>query len=218
MFSSRYIFETKRTRFYRYCINISIWLIAILFLYLLSGYFFVLFSQHEKSRSVQTFFRKSPDLIVVFTGQEGRIPYALRLAKEFGQSQIFITGVNARNSVETLIRPLTLNGEVDTNQLEIDYLARNTLENVISTLRYLRERGDASQVLIISHDYHILRVKTIMSSLVTKQDQKLYEFYYTGVDTDFGNWRNIKILYREVYKFFRTYIFLFFMDYDTNEF
>jgi uncharacterized SAM-binding protein YcdF (DUF218 family) len=217
MFSSRYIFETKRTRFYRYCINITIWTSALLFLYLLSGYFFVLFSQKEKSRSLEKFFRKSPDLIVVFTGQEGRIPYALRLAKEFGQSRIFITGVNTRNSVETLIRPLTLNGQVDTNQLDIDYLARNTFENVISTLRYLREKKDASQVLIISHDYHILRVKTIMRSLATTQDNELFQFYYTGVDTDFGNWRNIKILYREVFKFFRTYFFLFVWDYDSNE-
>lgn len=217
MFSSRYIFETKRTRFYRYCINITIWTFAILFLYLLSGYFFVLFSQKEKNRSLEKFFRKSPDLIVVFTGQEGRIPYALKLAKEFGQSRIFITGVNTRNSVETLIRPLTLNGQVDTNQLDIDYLARNTFENVISTLRYLREKKDASQVLIISHDYHILRVKTILRSLATYQDNENYEFYYTGVDTDFANWRNIKILYREVFKFVRTYMFLFVWDYESNQ-
>jgi uncharacterized SAM-binding protein YcdF (DUF218 family) len=160
------------------------------------------------------FFNRPPDLIVVFTGDQGRIPYALRKAKELKQSQIFITGVHSKNSVQTLLNPLTLSEDFDANFLEIDYLARNTVENVISTLRYLRENRSLKTVLIISHDYHIMRIKLITNKIKASSDQ--IEFFYEGVPTSYANKRNLKILYKEVYKLFRTYLFLLLWDVDST--
>src|SRR5690606_30282586 len=53
------------------------------------------------------FYQKQPDLIVVYTGDQGRIPYAIQKARAFRQSQIFISGVFRNNSVDSIVSPLT---------------------------------------------------------------------------------------------------------------
>ncbi|MBC98729.1 MAG: hypothetical protein CME63_13350 [Halobacteriovoraceae bacterium] len=214
MFGPQYIFETRGTRTLRYTRNAFILLFTFFFIYLICGYFFVLFSANENDRSQQRFFKDSPDLIVIFTGQSGRIPYGMSLAKKFDQSNIFITGVYEKNSVQTLLAPLELEDKIDHNLLEIDYYARNTVENCISTLRYLREKKGFKNILVISHDYHIPRIKTIFHSIMADDDH--FELFYSGVSSDYTDWKNLKILYTEVYKYIRTYAFL--MIWDTSEY
>ena len=214
MFGPQYIFETRGTRTLRYTRNSFILLFTFFFIYLICGYFFVLFSANENDRSQQRFFKDSPDLIVIFTGQSGRIPYGMSLAKKFDQSNIFITGVYEKNSVQTLLAPLELEDKIDHNLLEIDYYARNTVENCISTLRYLREKKGFKNILVISHDYHIPRIKTIFFSFLADDDH--FELFYSGVSSDYTDWKNLKILYTEVYKYIRTYAFL--MIWDTSEY
>ncbi len=213
MFGPKYIFETRGTRTLRYTRNTLVLLFSLSIIYLLAGYFFILFSFNENNKSQQRFFKDSPDLIVIFTGQSGRIPYGMSLAKKYDQSNIFITGVYEKNSVQTLLAPLELEDKIDHNLLDIDYYARNTVENCISTLRYLREKKGFKNILIISHDYHIPRIKTIFHSIMAEDDD--YNIFYSGVETDYANWRNLKILYTEVYKYIRTYAFL--MVWDTSE-
>lgn len=210
MLGSKYIFETKETRMMRYFKNSILYLFGALFLYIISGYFFILFSDNQNIVTKEKFFKSSPDIIVIFTGDSGRIPYGVKLAKEFNQSNIFITGVYNKNSVETIINPLELGDEIDVNLLEIDYYARNTVENCISTLRHLREKKGFKEVLVVSHDYHIPRIKTIFKNIMTEEDP--YQLYFSGINTDYSNWRNLKILYTEVYKFIRTYAFLMIWD------
>ena len=214
MFGPQYIFETRGTRTLRYTRNAFILLFTFFFIYLICGYFFVLFSANENDRSQQRFFKDSPDLIVIFTGQSGRIPYGMSLAKKFDQSNIFITGVYEKNSVQTLLAPLELEDKIDHNLLEIDYYARNTVENCISTLRYLREKKGFKNILVISHDYHIPRIKTIFHSIMADDDH--FELFYSGVSSDYTDWKNLKILYTEVYKYIRTYAFL--IIWDTSEY
>lgn len=214
MLGSKYIFETKETRTMRYLRNGFLALFSFLFLYLLSGYFFILFSDNETKKSAEAFYQSSPDLIVIFTGDQGRIPYGIKLAKSYSQSNIFITGVYGKNSVETLLNPLELNGEIDPNLLEIDYFARNTVENCLSTLRYLREKKGFKRILVVSHDYHIPRIRSIFKSVVTEEDK--YEIFFMGVTTDYSTMRNLKVLYTEVYKFVRTSAFLMIWDSDTE--
>ena len=214
MFGPQYIFETRGTRTLRYTRNAFILLFTFFFIYLICGYFFVLFSANENDRSQQRFFKDSPDLIVIFTGQSGRIPYGMSLAKKFDQSNIFITGVYEKNSVQTLLAPLELEDKIDHNLLEIDYYARNTVENCISTLRYLREKKGFKNILVISHDYHIPRIKTIFHSIMADDDH--FKLFYSGVSSDYTDWKNLKILYTEVYKYIRTYAFL--MIWDTSEY
>ena len=212
MFGPKYIFETRGTRTLRYIRTVLILLFTLSFIYLIAGYFFVLYSMNENDKSQEHFFKDSPDLI--FTGQSGRIPFGMSLAKKFDQSNIFITGVYEKNSVQTLLAPLELENKIDHNLLEIDYYARNTVENCISTLRYLREKKGFKNILVISHDYHIPRIKTIFHSIMAEDDD--FDIYYSGVDSDYTEIKNLKILYTEVYKYLRTYAFL--MIWDTSEY
>jgi uncharacterized SAM-binding protein YcdF (DUF218 family) len=206
MFSSKYIFETRRTRYWRYFQNtLFIFGLSLIF-YSIFCLAFILVSKKSNESSQEAFFKRPPDLIVVYTGDLGRIPYAIKKAKEYKQSNIFITGVYSKNSVESLLKPLGVSEQLDRKLLNIDYLARNTVENVISTYRHLRMRKGIKRVLIISHDYHIMRIKLIINKLKTSQDK--YDFYYSGVETDYSKWRSIKILYKEVFKLVRTWGFL----------
>lgn len=214
MLGSKYIFETKETRMIRYLRNGFLVLFSFLFLYLLFGYFFILLSDNESKKAGEAFYQSSPDLIVIFTGDQGRIPFGIKLAKNYSQSNIFITGVYGKNSVQTLLNPLELNGEIDTNLLEIDYFARNTVENCLSTLRYLREKKGFKKILVVSHDYHIPRIRTIFNNVLTEEDP--YKFFYMGVASDYSSFRNLKVLYTEVYKFLRTYAFLMIWDSDSE--
>ena len=215
MFRAKYIFETRKTRMLRYLKGASILIFGTLFLYLVSGYFFILAGRKENQRTTEAFYQSRPDLIVVFTGAQGRIPHAIQQAKRFKQNHIFITGVNSENSVTTLITPLQIDDELDPNLLEIDYLARNTVENAIFTVRYLQKSPGFKRIMIVSHDYHILRIKTIINH-ITKDNLDQYEFYYESVISDYSETRNLKILYKEVYKWLRTLGFLVIWDVNSE--
>ena len=43
-----------------------------------------------------------------------------------------------------------------------------------------------------------------------------FEFYYSGIKTNYDNLRSIKILYKEVFKITRTWGFLLLWDKDTG--
>ena len=210
MFSSKYIFETRETKALRRIKNLLIYSFFLSFVYLISGYFFILFSQNQNALAKETFFKSSPDLITIFTGDTGRIPFGIKLAKAYKQSNIFITGVYVKNSVDSLLDSIELGQEIDPNLLEIDHFARNTVENCLSTLRYLRQKKGFKEVLVISHDSHIPRIKTIFSNIQSSDDN--FNIYLMGVETDYTQWRNLKILYTEVYKYIRTYAFLMIWD------
>lgn len=211
MFKSKYIFETKHTRMMRYFTNFLLGCLIFTLFYAMLCLIFILVSENENKASNERLFKRPPDLIVVFTGHKGRIPFALKKAQEFNQSHIFITGVNSKNSVNTLLTPLDISASLNPQMLELDYQARNTVENVIFTLRYLRKNENLNRILIISHDYHIMRIKLIAKKLTSRNDQR--EFYYLGIKTDYTEMRNIKILVKEVYKLLRTSIFLLFWDF-----
>lgn len=214
MFSSKYIFETRNTRMMRYLRNFIILVFVFILTYLASGYLFILSSDLETKKSKEAFFKKAPDLIVVFTGDKGRIPFALSLAKDYKSSQVFITGVHNKNNLETFLKPLAIKDEINTENIEIDYLARNTIENAVATLRHLREKRGLKDILVISHDYHILRIKTILSAISSEEDD--YQFYFRAITTDYSTSNNFKKLYKEVYKFLRSFLFLMIWDSDLD--
>ena len=146
---------------------------------------------------------------MAFTGGPGRIEYAVKKAQEFKQPNVFISGVYEKNSVKTLMNPLHPNA-AETDHIEIDYTARNTVENVVSTLKYLRSNRGLNKILIISSDYHIMRIKQIINTL-SREDDK-FEFYFSAVPSNYLHLRNIKLLYIETFKLVRTKIFLLFWD------
>lgn len=214
LFKKSYIFETSGTRYKRYLMNMTLLSILTFLVYTILCFAFILVSTNENKVAEEAFYQRPPDLIVVFTGDAGRIPYALEKSKQFPQSQIFITGVYSKNSIQTILTPLNVQDQVPSHMLEIDHLARNTVENVIATLRYLRSEKNLKTVLIVSHDYHIMRIKGIVEKLKTEDEQ--YEFFYTGVRTNYFNLRNLRILYKEVFKLVRTQLFLMLWDTDMT--
>lgn len=214
MFTSKYVFETRSTRYMRYTRNVGFLLLLLFIFYTLSCMFFIVVSEDENKVSDEAFFKRPPDAIVIFTGDKGRIGYGLKMAKEFNQPRVFITGVYQKNSVDTLLDLKEAVNPPDPDMIEIDYLASNTVENVLSTLRYLRKHNGLKRILIVSHDYHVMRIKMIMNQLMPNNYG--YEFYYSGIKTNYDNLRSIKILYKEVFKITRTWGFLLLWDKDTR--
>ncbi len=208
----KYVFETDKTRTVRRLKSLLMTLASVFFVYTILCIILLLVSKQENQESRQTFFKKSPDLIVVFTGDAGRIPYAIKLAKELKQSNILISGVHSKNNVDLLLKNINTESQINPNFLELDYQARNTYENVMRTLDYIRASKGFKDILVISHDYHILRIKAVFEEKRRKDDS--YTLYYSGVNTNYSNFRNIKILYKEVFKFFRTIAYLSLADID----
>ena len=211
---SRYIFETKNTRFRRHCTNIVLFLVGFFVLYSIVCLVFVDVSYDESRKSEAALFNRSPDLIVVFTGAKGRIPLAVEIARKYRQPRIFITGVFSKNSINTILGPSEFTKDIDRDFLTIDYLARNTFENALATYRYVQNNQGISKILIISHDYHIMRIKKLMEEI--PMESNIYEFYYMGVETDYTSLKNVVTLYKEVFKLARTYIFLWIWNRETD--
>lgn len=210
LLKSKYIFETKQTKSRRFFKNILFLIASLAILYILFCLFIILFARNQNQLTEDFFYQRPPGLIVIFTGDVGRIPFGLKMAKDFQQPNIFITGVYSRNTVESLLRPMEENLIQDINLLNIDYHARNTVENVLSTLRFLRQSNVENDILIVSHDYHIMRIRMIINRLKDPNDN--HRFMYYGLEADYTKRRNLRILTREVFKLIRAYGFLLLWD------
>lgn len=214
MFKSKYIFETRQTRSIRHIQNVIIFFIFAIFIYISLAVAIVKFARELDQTTKENLFNKTPGMIVVFTGDTGRIPLALKKMNEYSIPQMFITGVYNKNYVSTIIGPYQKEKKINLNNIHIDYLAKNTLENVLSTMQYLREREDVKRILIVSHDYHIYRIDYIISKLYKKKSQKIY---YHTVNSDFSKYNNIKKILKEVYKTIRTAAFLSVWDTESDK-
>ncbi|MBP9679812.1 MAG: YdcF family protein [Bacteriovorax sp.] len=194
---------------YRHLLSFLIILVSLFFSYTFICTILLLDARNETKNAKASFVNTPPDLIVVFTGGPGRIEYAVKKAQEFKQPNVFITGVHEKNSVKTIMNPITPHSS-ETEHIEIDYTARNTVENVISTLKYLRNNRGLNKILIISSDYHIMRIKQIINTLSSEEDK--FSFFFSAVPSNYLHFKNIKILYTETFKLVRTKIFLLFWD------
>lgn len=216
----KYIFENSNTKALRYFINSFLTVIGVVFIYALLCFSFIVIADNETKNSQSFFYKRPPDLIVVFTGDVGRIKFAMKKAKEYKQAQILISGVYSGNTVTSLFSADTQNEElklyekIDQPLLELDYLAKNTVENVIKTLRYIQEHNHIKSILIISHDYHILRIRTLINAFA---DAKMgTDFHYMGLESDYFNFRNLKILFKESFKLLRAIGIIIFWDTEVS--
>lgn len=184
----------------------------ILALYLIFLTYIMVKAGWEQQRAQEVFYQKSPDVIVVFTGDEGRIAHALELVKRNPSAKLVISGVYEKNSFHTILvnqieESETLRAqellESSDVQVKLDYDSKNTIENVKETLELL-EKADytAEKILIISSDYHIYRIKTIFENIVSPD--KSWEFYFDSVESEL-NQNTVKKLLKESLKIFRTW-------------
>lgn len=208
MFGRKYTFETKSTRLRRVLISgaflagITLALVVTFIIYI------PIYAKMQKGRANGAFFQKSPDAIAVFTGDKGRIGYAMELLKKNPTSKLFISGVHAANSFETLLSkqaiPTTTEELSEAGmQIDLDYESKNTFENVRETVQYLKSNPDIKNVLVISSDYHIMRIKMIISHFL--EDSKK-EFYFDSVPNSYTSWKETKKLLKEAVKIVRTFV------------
>lgn len=215
MFDKKYVFETKYTRSKRRYRNLFLLLLLMCTTYVLISVYIPIFAQKQNERSAQAFYQKSPDVIAVYTGDSGRLDYTFKKADKYPSSKIFISGVYSKNSLMTLLKNQGTNLSVDefleqeSHHIELDYLARNTVENGLATLNYLRNLDGHKNVLVVSSDYHILRISLILKTLKETED---YNFYYESIPHDYTEMRNLRKLFKEVYKLLRTSTFLLFWN------
>lgn len=178
-----------------------------------------IYASKQHNIAQEAFFNKAPDLIAVFTGDAGRIDYALKLAEQYPSAKLFVSGVHTKNSLKTLLVKQGKGISVDEfleqegHHIELDYLSRNTVENGISTLNFLKRFEEYRNVLIISSDYHILRVSLIMMTL---NDIPTAKFYFESIRSDYSDFGNIKKIFKEVYKIAKATTFLLFWDKEVS--
>lgn len=218
MLSKKYIFETKSTFIRRKFLAFMLTVIVLLGLYIGACLTIITIASSENDKAAATFYQRTPDLIVIYTGDSGRIPFGLRKALEYQLPHVLITGVHNPNSVRSILqrqdKNLLKKIDLDSYIIEIDYTARNTIENVLSTLNYLRKKGGIKSILIISSDYHILRIKMILRMLTAPTDR--YQFFFMNPPTDYRSWRNIRLILTEVFKSFKAFLFLVLWDYEAQ--
>jgi len=210
MFEKTYTFETKATRGRRLIISgVSLFLLitAVLVSFIV---YIPIYARLQKAHAADALFQKSPDAIAVFTGDKGRIAYALDLLKKNPTSKLFISGVHAANSLKTLTAKQTDESTEEFIEnldllIDLDYISKDTFENVRETVLFLNQNPYYDNVLIISSDYHIMRIKLIISHYL-KGDKP--EFYFDSVATNFDSWNDIKKLLLESVKLVRTFVLL----------
>jgi uncharacterized SAM-binding protein YcdF (DUF218 family) len=216
MFSRKYTFETKHTRSRRLMRNISLCVVTFCISFVLLCIYLPIYAKNQNEIASEAFFKKSPDLIAVYTGDSGRLDYTFKKIEKYPSATVFISGVYAKNSLKTLIAKQGTNLSVEefieqeSHHIQLDYLARNTVENGISTYNYLRTLDAHKNVLIISSDYHILRIKMILETLRDEGDD--YIFHFESIESNYAEVRNLKKLFKEVYKLLKTSTFLLFWN------
>lgn len=208
MFNRKYVFETKSTRMHRLLLG-GASVSAIAFALIVTFIVYIpIYAKMQRGRASGAFYQKSPDAIAVFTGDKGRIAYALEILKKNPSTKLFISGVYASNSVQSLIdrqaKPLQ-DQDVASMQVDLDYESKNTFQNVQETVAFIKSNPKLKNVLIISSDYHIMRVRFILSHFF-KTNQP--DFFFDSVVHDYRSWNNIRKLLKEAVKIGRTFFML----------
>lgn len=210
MFGKKYTFETKTTRLRRLLTSGAFLFVLSLAVIISFIIYIPIYAKMQKGRAAGAFFQKSPDAIAVFTGDKGRISYALELLKKNPSSKLFISGVYATNSFQNILNKQaepTTGEEVDNMgvQVDLDYESKNTFENVRETVQFLRQNSAYQKVLIISSDYHIMRIKLIISHYMKGEKP---EFFFDSVSNSYTSWSNVKKLLKEAVKIGRTFFLM----------
>ena len=87
--------------------------------------------------------------------------------------------------------------------MELDYASKNTYQNVVETVRFLEKNPQLNKVLIISSDYHIMRIKLILSHFLKA---KKPEIYFDSVTGTYDEWSDVRKLLKEAVKIVRSAI------------
>ncbi len=115
---------------------------------------FIVFASSLGSKDAVTI--QKADAIVAFTGGSDRISDAVELLASGRGDRLLISGVNLSTSVERLSKVTQRGNNFFACCIDIDYAAKNTVENAIETRRWVEERGIKS-LIVVTSNYHMPR-------------------------------------------------------------
>ena len=98
----------------------------------------------------------SADAIVALTGGQGRIEDALDLLSRGYGRRLLITGVNERTSREAIARLSPMQRGLVECCVDLDYRARNTVQNAAEIGRWAKAQGFSS-LIVVTSNYHLPR-------------------------------------------------------------
>ena len=115
---------------------------------------FVAFTMSLSSKEALS--SQKADAIIALTGGSDRISDAVELLASGYGNRLLITGVNLSTSVERLSKVTQRGAIFFSCCIDIDYAARNTVENAIETRRWVEER-DFKSLIVVTSNYHMPR-------------------------------------------------------------
>lgn len=189
---------------------------AVFVVWIISSALLPFYGRKLSADTIAKFYQRSPEAIVVYTGDRGRIERAFELAKKMPGSKLLITGVHNNNSLKTIASSQidSLDPEVFVKKydhlVDIDYEAKNTIENVLATLIYSRQNKMNNNLIIVSSDYHIPRICLINQFLKEPKDNAI--LHYISVETTETNFYNLKRYLKESLRLVKALIVLLFWD------
>lgn len=151
----------KKTGFANALLKLSRFLFGFASMLLLCG--FAAFILHISRATPPTPMVKA-DGIVVLTGKGGgRLISGAKLLKEGYGERLLISGVNPAIDEQTMRALLELNQETYDCCVDLDYAAKDTVENGQQTANWARALGYES-IIIVTSDYHMPRAKVEIST------------------------------------------------------
>jgi uncharacterized SAM-binding protein YcdF (DUF218 family) len=115
---------------------------------------FIIFAATLNSKDIIN--TESADAIVALTGDSDRIGDAVELLASKRGKRLLISGVNLSTSVERLSKITPHHRDFFPCCIDIDYAAKNTVENAIETRRWVEERG-INSLIVVTSNYHMPR-------------------------------------------------------------
>jgi len=178
------------------------------------------YSQRLVEDTKSLLYEEAPDIIVVFTGDQGRVEHALKLASKYPTAKLYISGVFSQNSLITLVQEnkvkLPPSRGIDwlSQNIEIDYAAQNTIGNVLMTLNYIRKNYLSGKVLVISSNYHFTRINLLFNFFTDKKEK--LSFIYEPVKKQEFWYYKLKKTFFESLKFLNTIFVLILWDHEDT--
>lgn len=143
---------------------------------------------------------KEVDVIVVFTGDDGRIGESVKLLQEGYGKELFISGVNENSDLEAILGEKLK--DVNVKSIIIDKISKNTIGNVKETKKFLDNKKEKiKSIIIVTSKYHMVRSKFLLD----KFGPVGVQIIYYSVDSKNSVERKPTAILKEFVKFYYYY-------------
>ena len=121
---------------------------------------FILFASRVPDKEI--LFTSKADGIVVFTGGASRVVDAIELLAAGHGQRLLITGVYPSTNSSELKRLIPRYEQLFACCIDLDHVAKNTVENALETRRWTRDR-DFHSLVVVTSSYHMPRAMAELS-------------------------------------------------------